>query len=427
MARVAGRGNEKARGRGRVAYGRNRACLDLRPAGESLPFMSLETALSAHTKDNPFPARLTENRLLNKGGSAKDTRHYVVDIGGSGLRYKVGDSLGVFPANRAADVAEIIERLGATGDEPVSPVMLKLAAPIPFRDALTARLALAGPTRKLLETLAARTTDDTEKAKLAALLAPEAKEQLIAFLGEREYADLLTEFPGAKLTPQELTDHMRKLMPRLYSIASSPKWHPSEVHLTVATVRYRTNGRERGGVCSTFLCDRAAVRETPVPVFVSDSHFGVPEDGARDIIMVGPGTGIAPFRAFVQERSATKAAGRNWLFFGDQHRATDYLYEEEWDKWLADGALARVDLAFSRDQEQKVYVQDRMRETAAELWAWLKAGAHFYVCGDAKRMAKDVDAALHEVIARQGGMEPAAAAGYVKQMKKERRYQRDVY
>jgi sulfite reductase (NADPH) flavoprotein alpha-component len=411
MAAGAGQGNPHMARIGLASAGRVRG---------NRRSMSTVAAPSLHSKDNPFPARLTENRLLSKEGSAKDTRHYVVDIAGSGLAYKVGDSLGVFPTNPPADVAAILQRLGATGDEPVSPAMLRLAAPI-------SRLALAGPTRKILETLAAKTTDEAEKAKLAALLAPEAKEQTQAYLEQHEYADLLAEFPHAVLTPQELVDHMRKLMPRLYSIASSPKLYPEEVHLTVATVRYTTNGRMRGGVCSTFLADRAAVRETPVPVFVSNSHFGVPEDGARDIIMVGPGTGIAPFRAFVQERVATKATGRNWLFFGDQHRASDYLYEEEWTKWLAEGALARVDLAFSRDQPQKIYVQDRMREAAAELWAWLQAGANFYVCGDAKRMAKDVDAALHDIIAQQGGMEPAAAAEYVKQMKKDKRYQRDVY
>lgn len=389
--------------------------------------MSTAPATSTYTKDNPFPARLTENRLLNKPGSAKETRHYVVDIAGSGLAYKVGDSLGIFPTNRPADVAEIIARLGATGDELVSPAMLKLPAPIPLREALGSRLALAGPTKKIVETLAAKAADGAEKTRLTALLLPEAKEQLLAFLEEREYVDLLAEFPSAKLTPQELVDHMRKLMPRLYSIASSPKLHPTAVHLTVATVRYSTNGRERAGVCSTFLADRAAVHETPVPVFVSDSHFGVPEDLARDIIMVGPGTGIAPFRAFMQERVATKAGGRNWLFFGDQRRQGDYLYEEEWTQWQAEGRLARVDLAFSRDQAQKVYVQDRMREAGAELWSWLKGGANFYVCGDAKRMAKDVDAALHEIIAQHGGMEAAAAAEYVKQMKKDKRYQRDVY
>ena len=216
-------------------------------------------------------------------------------------------------------------------------------------------------------------------------------------------------------------------MPRLYSIASSSRVHPQEIHLTVAVVRYQTNGRARAGVCSTFLADRALVGSTPTPVFVSHSHFGPPEDGAKDCIMIGPGTGIAPFRAFLQDRVATGATGRNWLFFGDQKRATDFLYEDEWQNYLAQGQLARLDTAFSRDQSAKIYVQDRMRENAAALWQWLQGGASFFVCGDAKRMAKDVDLALHEIIAAQGNLTPVAAADYVKQLKKDKRYQRDVY
>ena len=389
--------------------------------------MSTPSAPSAYSKDNPFPAHLTENRLLNKPGSSKETRHFVVSLTGSGLHYKAGDSLGVFPTNRPADVEEIIRRLGATGDEPVSPVLLKLSAPITLREALTSRLALAGPTGKIVTTLAAKTDNPVEKAKLTGLLAPESKEVLNAFLADREYVDLLAEFPGAKLTAQEFVDHLRKLMPRLYSIASSPKQHPNEIHLTVAVVRYTTNHRERAGVCSTFLADRVQLGATPTPVFVSHSHFGPPEDASKDVIMVGPGTGIAPFRAFVQDRVADKAIGRNWVFFGDQHKKTDFLYEEEWNDYVAKGQVARLDTAFSRDQILKVYVQDRMREHGAELWAWIKNGAYFYVCGDAKRMAKDVDVALHDVIAQHGGMDMAAATEYVKQMKKDKRYQRDVY
>jgi sulfite reductase (NADPH) flavoprotein alpha-component len=408
-------------------YGRNGACKTLPAVGKSRPIMSSASAPSLYNKDNPFPARLTENRLLNKLGSHKETRHIVVNIAGSDLHYKVGDSLGVFASNRSSEVNEILQRLNATGDEPVSPAMLRLAAPISLREALTSRLALAKPTKKIVETLAAKATNEADKARLTELTAPEAKDQLTGYLEDREFIDLLTEYPSATLTPQELVDHMRKLMPRLYSIASSSKPFPHEVHLTVAVVRYQTNHRERVGVASTFLSDRADLNATPVPVFVSDSHFGVPADGATDIIMVGPGTGVAPFRAFLQERTATGAKGRNWLFFGDQHRATDYLYEEEWQAWQAQGALARVDLAFSRDQTLKVYVQDRMRENAAELWSWIKSGAHFYVCGDAKRMAKDVDLALHQIIEEQGGLNLTQATDYVKQMKKDKRYQRDVY
>jgi sulfite reductase (NADPH) flavoprotein alpha-component len=388
---------------------------------------SVDAPTSAYSKDRPFPAKLTENRLLTKPGSAKETRHFVVDLRGSGLHYKAGDSLGVFPANRPEEVAELLQLLGATGDEPVSPAGLKLPAPIPLREALQGRLALAKPTRKIIETLAAKATNSDEQARLMGLLTPESKEVLTGFLEQREFVDLLAEFPSARLTPQEFVDHLRKLMPRLYSIASSGKVFPSDVHLTVAIVRYETNHRQRVGVCSTFLSDRAQVGATPVPVFVSDSHFGPPEDGARDCIMVGPGTGIAPFRAFLQERAATGATGRNWVFFGDQKRATDFLYEEEWQQYLAQGQLTRLDTAFSRDQAVKIYVQDRMRENAAELWAWLKGGGHFYVCGDAKRMAKDVDTALHAIIAQEGKMTPEQAVDYVKQMKKDRRYQRDVY
>lgn len=382
-------------------------------------------AETSYNKDNPFPAVVRENRLLNKPGSAKEVRHYAIDISGSGLTYKVGDSLGVFATNRSEDVEEILQLLGCSGDEPVS--VPRVEGTLPLRDALFSRVALSSPTRKLVELMAAKTEDVSEKERLSALVAPEAKEQLSAFLEQREFIDLLHEFPGVRWTAQEFAGNLRRLMPRLYSIASSPRLYPTEIHLTVATVRYTSNDRSRVGVCSSFLADRAFLNETVVPVFVSDSHFGVPADPARDIIMVGPGTGIAPFRAFVQERVATRSTGRNWLFFGDQHRSTDYLYEEEWDRYLAEGQLHHLDLAFSRDQAAKIYVQDRMLEQAAELWKWIESGAYFYVCGDAKRMAKDVDAALHQIIAQEGKMEPAQAADYIKLMKKEKRYQRDVY
>jgi sulfite reductase (NADPH) flavoprotein alpha-component len=378
-----------------------------------------------YTKDHPFPALVVENRLLTGPGSAKETRHFVLDISGSGLAYSTGDSVGIFPANRPSDVAEIIGRLGATGDEPV--LLPRAAGPVPLRAALADKLSLSGPTRKVVETLSGRATAPGERARLAELLAPEAKEALQAFLHEREFPDLLAEFPSAAIGPQELVDAMRRLMPRLYSVASSPRVSTQRVDLTVGVVRYRTNNRERGGVCTTFLADRIRAGADRVPVFVATSHFRLPEDGARDAIMVGPGTGIAPFRAFVQERAAAGATGRNWVLFGEQHRATDFLYEEEWAAHLAAGRVTRLDTAFSRDQAAKVYVQDRLRENAAELWAWIANGAHFYVCGDAKRMAKDVDLALHQVVAAQGGMTNEQADDYVSQMKKARRYQRDVY
>ena len=368
---------------------------------------------------------MIENRLLSGPDSAKETRHFVVGIAGSGLGYEAGDSLGIFPSNRPEEVEAILGALGAAGNEPVT--VPKALQAVPLREALATGLALAGPPRRLVETLASRAGDPGERSRLGELLLPEARDRLNAWLGEREFIDLLLEFPSARLAPQELVDHMRRLVPRLYSVASSPRVHPGEVHLMVAIVRYRTNGRDRVGVCSTFLADRVKPGETPVPVFVSHSYFGPPEDPSTDMVMVGPGTGIAPFRGFMQDREAQGARGRNWIFFGDQRRASDYVYGDELERWRSSGLLTRLDTAFSRDQPQKVYVQDRMRENAAELWRWIQRGAYFYVCGDAKRMAKDVDAALHGVIEAQGGMTPSEAADYVRLMKKEKRYQRDVY
>ncbi len=366
-----------------------------------------------------------ENRLLSRPGSSKETRHFVVSLAGSGLHYKAGDSLGIYPTNRPSEVEAILKALGATGDEPV--LLPKATETMAFREALRERLSISDPTRKFVEALHGKATEMDERVRLGGMLAPESKEVLSSFLADREFIDLLIEFPSARLTPQELVDQLRRLMPRLYSIASSPKVHPTEIHLTVAVVRYETNRRERHGVCTTFLADRVQVGGTVVPVFISHSHFRPPEDHSRDCIMVGPGTGIAPFRAFVQDRAAEKDSGRNWIFFGDQHEATDFLYEEEWQDWKARRLVHRLDLAWSRDQATKVYVQDRMRENAAELWAWIESGGHFYVCGDAKRMAKDVDQMLHSIIADKSGRTLEEAAEYVKQMKKDKRYQRDVY
>ncbi len=384
-----------------------------------------QLATSTHSKDHPFPAVLRENRLLNGPGSAKETRHFVIDIEGSGITYLAGDSLGVFPANDPRHVEEVIRALGATGDEPV--ILPKTDEPLPLREALFGRLSLAGPSRKTLEAFAGRVTDERERERLEELLRPESRVVMMEFLSHRELIDLLEEFPSARFAPAEIVEHLRRLVPRLYSLASSPVCHPREVHLTVAVVRYRTNERDRLGVCSTWLAERVPLYQPVVPVFMSHSHFGLPEDESRDIIMVGPGTGVAPFRAFVQERAAKGSPGRNWLFFGDQRRETDYLYGDEFEDYHRRGVLQRLDLAFSRDQTEKIYVQHRMLENAAELWSWIDGGGMFYVCGDAQRMAKDVDAALHEVIRRGGNLDEEAAAEYVKQMKRDKRYLRDVY
>ncbi len=377
-----------------------------------------------YDKTNPFAARLVARRRLSSPASQKETVHFSVSLDGSGLTYKCGDSLGVFPTNAPEAVEAMLRAGGFTGAEQV--LIPKDPAPLALREALARRLALNGPTYKFVQLLHDR-AGESDRARLAERLAEPDPERKKAWIEQREFIDLLEEFPTARPSAQELVESQRRLMPRLYSIASAPALHPGEIHLTVAVVRYETNGRRREGVCSTYLADRVRLGEADLPVFVAESHFGPPADDATPIIMVGPGTGVAPFRSFVQDRAARGVRSPAWLFFGDQRKDHDFLYAEEWAEHLRTGALTRLDTAFSRDQERKVYVQDRMRENAAELWRWLSSGAFFYVCGDAKRMAKDVDAALHAIVAEQGGMTPEATAQWVKQLKKDGRYQRDVY
>jgi sulfite reductase (NADPH) flavoprotein alpha-component len=330
-------------------------------------------------KSNPFPAVLKTNRVLNAPGSAKETRHLEIILAGSGLQYEVGDALGVVPSNCPDFVREILDAAGLDGEEAV------------------------------------KAPDGSEMALRLALL---QKFDLKPFL-----ADL----PLKAASAAEFVASLRKLQPRLYSISSSPKAHPGEVHLTVAVVRYELSGRVRKGVCSTFFADRVGP-DTKIPVFVHKSpSFKLPTDGSKPIIMVGPGTGVAPFRAFLEERRAVAATGRNWLFFGDQKAACDFLYREELEAMKKDQFLTRLDTAFSRDQAQKIYVQDRMMENAGEIWSWLQEGGYFYVCGDAKRMAKDVDTALHKIAETAGSLSAEQAVDYVKQLKSEKRYLRDVY
>ena len=372
-----------------------------------------------YSRKNPFPSELKERVLLNGAGSAKETIHLEFDLEGSGLEYETGDALAVIPHN-ASDVVEAI--LAATKLDPESPVTLK-DGEFTLREALTSKLDITGISLPVLN----RYFEISKDPKLDELLKKENKEQLQAYLYGREIIDLLVDFPAKDITADALVSIMRKLPPRLYSIASSPKAHPGEVHLTVGVVRYDAHGRERKGVCSTFLADGLEEGQK-VDVFVTpNKHFKVPANPETPLIMVGPGTGIAPFRAFIEERAATKAPGKNWLIFGDQHYLTDFLYQTEWQSYLADGVLTKLDVAFSRDQPEKVYVQDRMLENSKELYQWLEAGAYFCVCGDASRMAVDVDKALHEVIEKEGGKSADEAIEYVKQLKADKRYVRDVY
>jgi len=342
--------------------------------GASAPTAEEAPAPASFGKSRPFPATLKTNRVLNGAGSAKETRHFEISLEGSGLEYEVGDALGVVPTNCPNFVTEILAAAGLTGEEPVNGTTV--------RAALTEGLDLK---------------------------------------------PFLTTLPAAGTSAADLIAPLRKLQPRLYSISSSPKAHPGEVHLTVGIVRYELGGKRRSGVCSTYLADRVS-DDIKVPVFVHRSpSFKLPADLSKPVIMVGPGTGIAPFRAFLEERKATGASGKNWLFFGDQRADSDFLYREELATWQEEGFLNHLHLAFSRDQAEKIYVQHRMLEHAAELWAWLEEGAYFYVCGDAKRMARDVDAALHQVAETGGGLSAEAAADFIKHLKSEKRYLRDVY
>jgi sulfite reductase (NADPH) flavoprotein alpha-component len=381
---------------------------------------NLPVSPPGYSKTNRFPARLLTNRKLNGAGSVKDTRHFEISLGDSGLSYEVGDALGVMPTNCPTLTNEILTALNCDGEEAVK---LPDSTETALRKALLEHFQITRATKQLLAAFAERSGD----AELIKLLEPDNKVHLDKFMHGREVIHLLSAYPNVSFAPAEFVANLPKLHPRLYSIASSPKAHPGEVHLTVAVVRYDSYGRPCKGVCSTFLAERADA-STPVPVYVQSSHgFRLPQNPDAPVIMIGPGTGIAPFRAFLEERRAAGAKGKNWLFSGDQRRATDFLYRDELEAALRDGHLKRLDTAFSRDQAEKIYVQHRMIEQAQQLWSWLEEGAHVYVCGDAKCMAKDVDAALHQVIQTAGNRPVEAAAAYVKKLKDEKRYQRDVY
>lgn len=368
----------------------------------------------------PFLARFEGALRLNREGSEKDTRHVVFRHEDLSLGYKVGDALGVHVANEPEIVAAIIEHLGAPSSREVD---CPDGARRPLRDALLEACDIGRPSDQAIEVLASRARDPGEADRLQAL----AEGYPGAEPADADLLELLLAFPSAQPPIEELILALGRLEPRLYSIASSPRLHPGEVHLTVAAVRYAMRGRLRKGVASNFLAERAQ-QGCAISVFVKPAHgFDLPADPGVPIVMIGPGTGIAPFRAFLEDRRATGANGKNWLFFGDQRRELDFLYEEELENFRKDGLLTRLDLAFSRDQAEKIYVQHRMRERAAELYAWIEEGAHLYVCGDATRMARDVDVALAHIIAKQGGIGLSEAKSRVAQLARSGRYQRDVY
>jgi sulfite reductase (NADPH) flavoprotein alpha-component len=371
-------------------------------------------------KKNPFSSEVIDNVLLNGEGSAKETIHIELSLEGSGLSYEPGDALAVQPTNCPNMIKDVLAAAKLTGTEEVE---VKGAGKKLLADALREDFDITALSKAVLKKLATVTSS----AKLDSLLAEDANEQLRAYIEGREIVDALLDFAPDGIPADALAGLFRKLPVRLYSIASSPLAHPDEVHLTVAAVRYETHGRQRKGVCSTYLSD-VAKSGSSVPVFVQpNKNFRLPADGNIPIIMVGPGTGVAPFRSFVEHRAALGSTGKNWLFFGDQRYTYDFLYQLEWQDFLKEGHLTKLDLAFSRDQPEKVYVQDKMLEKGAELYAWLEDGAHFYVCGDASRMAADVHEALISIVQNFGSKSREDAEAYVEDLKKSKRYQRDVY
>ncbi|MGA7814887.1 MAG: bifunctional nitrate reductase/sulfite reductase flavoprotein subunit alpha [Caballeronia sp.] len=373
---------------------------------------------SVPSKMNPAASRMLKNLRLNKRGAAKDTRYFSLAAKDSGLEYEAGDALGVWPSNCPELVDEL---LGLSRLNAGTTVHVAGAGEMPLAEALATHFEIARPSMDALAFIAAR----SEGSGLGDLLHESRKADLKKWLWGQQLADVLHEYP-VELSAPELVGMLKRMQPRLYSIASSPKAHEGELHLTVSAVRYSNGRRQRKGVSSTFLADRAG--DVNVPVFVQKStHFRPPRDADAPMIMVGPGTGVAPFRGFLHERLARGDRGRNWLFFGEQHAATDFYYGEELRAMRERGHLTRLDLAFSRDQASKIYVQDCMVERGAELWAWLQEGAHFYVCGDAARMAKDVDAALKVIVEEHGGMSAERAAEHVRQLAADKRYVRDVY
>ena len=397
-----------------------------RPVENKMPIPPAVPAPSPYSRKNPFLAELTRHDRLTGAGSMKDTRHFVLSLAESGLSYAPGDSLGAFARNSPELVDEVIALLefdpGAAVNDPKGQTTT-------LRQALLRDYTANRANRKIMTGLAERVPQGEQRNRLMELV--DNSDALSEYIDTRDYVDILKEFDEARFeSPAAFLSLLSPVAPRLYSIASSFQAHPGEVHLCITVVRYETHGRAKKGLASGFFADHSDMFVKNIPVYVQESRtFRLPKDGATDIIICGPGVGLAPFRAFLEQRVLEGATGRNWLFFGEQHRATDFLYGDELLDYQRKGKLHRLDLAFSRDQSHKIYVQNRMQEQAKELWAWLHEGACFYVCGDARHMAKDVHQTLIEIAQKQGGLSAEAAAEYVNVtlMKTEKRYLRDVY
>ena len=382
--------------------------------------------MTVYNKQNPFLASIKERYTLTKQGSHKNTQHLVLDLRGSGMYYEVGDSIGVFPQHDPEWVHKMLQALRATGKELVQ--NKQTGELIPLVDYLTFKGNVTDISPKLFREVALRQVDPDKKHALEELREESNREACKAYLQKHEVWDFLLANQEVTFTPQELVDLLMPLLPRFYSISSSQRFVGEEVHLIVAPLEYESNGHKRRGVCTHYLCELVDLHTPIVPVFIQSSHgFSLPHDIHIPLIMIGPGTGIAPFRAFLQERiHHHQSKGKHWLFFGEWNRSYDFFYEKDWEEFSQNGHL-RLDLAFSRDQEDKIYVQHKMLESGQEFFQWLEEGASLYVCGDAQRMAKDVEATLHTIIQEFGGKEAHAAKEYIKHLRQQKRYLRDVY
>jgi sulfite reductase (NADPH) flavoprotein alpha-component len=380
---------------------------------------STQTVESTYSRTNPFRAEVLENLNLNGRGSNKETRHLELSLEGSGLSFQPGDSLGIYPENDSELVDLLLEELKWNPEESIT--INKQGEVLSLKDALKTYYEITTLTKPLLEKVA----KVAENSGLQELL--NDSEKVKSYLEGHDLLDVVRDFGPVNSSPQEFVTLLRKMPARLYSIASSLNANPDEVHLTIGAVRYQAHGRDRKGVCSIFTAERLQPGDS-VPVYLQQNeNFKLPANPETPIIMVGPGTGVAPFRSFMQEREETGAEGKSWMFFGDQHFVTDFLYQTEWQKWLKDGVLTRMDVAFSRDTAEKVYVQHRMLEQSKELFQWLQEGATVYICGDEKHMAHDVHQTLIDIIEKEGSLSREDAEAYLAEMQQQKRYQRDVY
>lgn len=400
--------------------------LKLKKIGKALNDRKHSMNASTYNRQRPFLASIKERYALSKPGSQKNTQHLVIDLRGSGITYEVGDSIGVFPRHDLELVDKTLKALRATGNELIH--LKQTGELISLAEYLTVKANITDISPKFFREVLTRQMDEEKKNYLEEMRKEDNRETLKAYLEKHEVWDFLLANEEVSFAPQEFADLLMPLLPRFYSISSSQKFVGEEVHLTVAPLEYESNGHKRRGVCTHYLCQLAELHSATVPVFIQPSHgFTLPHDQEIPLIMIGPGTGIAPFRAFMQERLLHQnSKGRHWLFFGEWNRAYDFFYEEDWFEFIKWGHL-QMDLAFSRDQEHKVYVQHKMWEKGQEIYRWLEKGAHLYVCGDAQRMAKDVEAMLQAIIQEFGKKEISEAKEFIKHLRQQKRYLRDVY